>query len=110
MNDFIKIKNILDDVPSDLPEEITQEILSSGNIRIERIVSRGQSSPDNFWYDQEENEWVMVIKGKAALKFYNEAKLCELKEGDYLNIPSHKKHRVEWTDPESETIWLAVFY
>ena len=106
----MKIKNIYNDIPPAIPEEIFEEIISSGNIRIERIVSKGQSSPDNFWYDQDQNEWVIVLKGKAKLKFVDDEKAVEMKEGDYLNIPSHKKHRVESTDPENETIWLAVFY
>ncbi len=106
----MKIKNIFNDIPSNLSKEILDEIISTDKIRIERIISKGQTSPENFWYDQEENEWVIVIKGKAKLKIIDEDKLIELNEGDYINIPSHKKHRVEWTDPESETIWLAVFY
>jgi cupin 2 domain-containing protein len=106
----MKIKNIFNDIPSNLSKEILDEIISTDKIRIERIISKGQTSPENFWYDQEENEWVIVIKGKAKLKIIDEDELIELNEGDYINIPSHKKHRVEWTDPESETIWLAVFY
>ena len=106
----MKIKNIFRDIPSNIQEEITEKIISSGKIRIERIISRGHASPGDFWYDQEENEWVIVIKGKAKLEFSGENEIVELNKGDYINIPSHKKHRVKWTDPESETIWLAVFY
>ncbi len=106
----MKIKNIFNDIPSNLSKEILDEIILTDKIRIERIISKGQTSPENFWYDQEENEWVIVIKGKAKLKIIDEDELIELNEGDYINIPSHKKHRVEWTDPEIETIWLAVFY
>jgi cupin 2 domain-containing protein len=106
----MKIKNIFNDIPSNLSKEILDEIILTDKIRIERIISKGQTSPENFWYDQEENEWVIVIKGKSKLKIIDEDELIELNEGDYINIPSHKKHRVEWTDPESETIWLAVFY
>jgi cupin 2 domain-containing protein len=106
----MKIKNIFNDIPSNIKEEITEKIISSGNIRIERIISKGDASPGDFWYDQEDNEWVIVIKGNAKLEFFGENELIDLSEGDYFNIPSHKKHRVEWTDPENETIWLAVFY
>ncbi len=106
----MKIKNIFRDIPSDIQKEITEKILSHGKIRIERIISKGHISPEDFWYDQQDNEWVIVIKGKARLQFFGENELIELSEGDYLNIPSHKKHRVEWTDPENKTIWLAVFY
>jgi cupin 2 domain-containing protein len=104
------IKNIFENIPGKIPEEIFEEIISSQNIRIERIISKGQFSPENFWYDQDENEWVFLVRGKAVIKFFDENKPVELKTGDYLNIPSHTKHRVEWTDPDVETIWLAVFY
>jgi cupin 2 domain-containing protein len=106
----MKKKNIAADIPENIPVEIFEVIISSDKIRIERIITKGQSSPENFWYDQDENEFVIVTKGKAKLKFEDEDGSVELNEGDYINIPSHKKHRVEWTDPENETIWLAVFY
>lgn len=106
----MSIKNIFNDIPADLPEEVTEKVISSGKFRIERIISGGHSSPEDFWYDQEENEWVIVLKGKARVEFFGENELIELNEGDYINIPSHKKHRVKCTDPETETIWLAVFY
>ena len=102
--------NIFDGVPDEIREEIILEIISSENIRIERIISKGQSSPENFWYDQNENEWVIVLRGKAKLQFFDSNHPVELKEGDYINIPSHNKHRIVWTDPDNETIWLAVFY
>jgi cupin 2 domain-containing protein len=106
----MRIKNIFHDIPPDIPDEIIDKIISSDKIRVEKIVSKGHSTPADFWYDQYENEWVLVVKGKARLKFFDDADLVELKEGDYLNISAHTKHRVEWTDPETETIWLAVFY
>ncbi len=106
----MKIKNFLGDIPLNIQKEVTERIITNDNVRIERIISRGQYSPDNFWYDQEENEWVILIKGRARLSFYDENKIVVLNEGDYLDIPAHKKHRVEWTDPDKETIWLAVFY
>ncbi len=106
----MKNNNIFDDVPSEIPEEIIREIFTGGSIRIERIISKGHSSPEDFWYDQHENEWVILLRGKAKLQFFDSGHPVELKEGDYINIPSHKKHRIEWTDPDNETIWLAVFY
>jgi len=106
----MQIKNFLVCIPLNIQKEVTERIISNANVRIERIISRGQSSPENFWYDQEENEWVILIKGRARLSFYDENKIVVLNEGDYLDIPAHKKHRVEWTDPDKETIWLAVFY
>lgn len=100
--------NIFKDVPEDLPEELVQTLLDNKNIRIERIVSKGHQSKEDFWYDQAENEWVILITGNAVLEF--ETGKVTLKAGDYLNIPAHKKHRVAWTDPDVESIWLAIFY
>jgi cupin 2 domain-containing protein len=101
---------LLGGIPAELPEEIVDTICSSGNVRIERIVSRGHASPEGFWYDQERDEFVLVVRGSAGLKIENEDDIVVLKTGDYLNIGAHVKHRVEWTDPTCETIWLAVHY
>ena len=78
-------------------------------MRIERIISTGQKSPESGWYDQDDNEWVMVLKGAARLSFDDRTSV-HLREGDFINIPAHKRHRVDWTDPDKETIWLAVHY
>ena len=88
--------------------ELFVSLLKTSNIRIERIVSYGQASPDGFWYDQEEHEWIILLKGAARLTV--DERTIELRQGDYLNIPSHTKHRVEWTTPDEPTVWLAVFY
>lgn len=90
--------------------EIIETILKHENVRIEKITSRGQSSPKDFWYDQFENEWVLLVKGHAKLQFEAPNRTVELRAGDCLNIPAHQKHRVEWTDPNLETVWIAVFY
>ena len=97
-------------IPVNLPEEIFDIICSTPTVKIERIVSRGHSSPKGFWYDQEKNEFVLVVRGTAGLKLENEDDIIVLKTGDYLNISAHLKHRVEWTDAACETIWLAVYY
>jgi len=98
------------DIPAGLPEERFDTLCASGAVRIERIVSRGHASPEGFWYDQEWSEFVLVVKGSAALRLENEKDPKVLKAGDYLNIPAHLKHRVEWTDPGEDTVWLAVHY
>lgn len=103
-------RNILSDLPDTISGEVIEELVSGDSVRIERIVSCGCSSPEGFWYDQEENEWVMVLKGSAALRFEGEDELVVLRTGNWLNIPSHVRHRVEWTDPVQKTVWLAVFY
>jgi cupin 2 domain-containing protein len=88
-------------------EEITA-LLATPNVRIERIVSTGQASPPGFWYDQDESEWVVLLTGGAGLRFDSETEVRELKPGDYLHIPAHSRHRVEWTHPSEPTVWLAV--
>lgn len=102
------MRNLFADLPASIPDELTETLLQADSSRIERIVSHGQASPDNFWYDQDEHEWVVVLQGAAKLAF--EDKCVELKTGDFINIPAHYKHRVEWTTPDEPTIWLAVFY
>lgn len=77
-------------------------------MRIGRIVSHGHASPDGFWYDQARAEWVVVLKGAARLRF--EDGVLEMRPGSFMNIPAHRKHRVEWTTPCEPTVWLAVFY
>lgn len=107
----VELKNtsILHDIPQNIPEEIIDTIISTKDLKIERIVSQGQCSPDGFWYDQKDNEWVIIIKGKAILEFATQEEII-LNEGEYINIPAHKKHRVKWTDPQRKTIWLAIYY
>ncbi|MEJ2476938.1 MAG: phosphoribosylaminoimidazole carboxylase [Desulfobacterales bacterium] len=102
--------SLLEDIPVELPEEIFDIICLSGNVKIERIVSRGHASPTGFWYDQEKSEFILIVQGSAGLKFENERDIVILKTGDYLNIGAHVKHRVEWTDPTCNTVWLAVHY
>jgi cupin 2 domain-containing protein len=100
--------NLFAELPSNLPDELFTTLLEAANVRIERIVSHGHVSPADFWYDQPQHEWVVVLKGAARLRF--EDALIEMKPGDFMNIPAHQKHRVEWTTPDEPTIWLAVHY
>lgn len=103
------MKNIFSSLPEDLSAEVFEDIVSSENVRIERIVSKGHTSPESGWYDQEESEWVIVLQGAARLLF-DDGREESLDTGDFINIPVHIKHRVSWTDPDRTTIWLAVFY
>lgn len=100
--------NIFENILEDNLNEQFLEIIKNDKVRIERIVSTGQISVDNVWYDQDENEFVILLEGHAILEF--EDKECELKKGDSLNIKSHVKHRVKYTDKNGPTIWLALFY
>ncbi len=105
----MKKSNIFSQIPTDLKEELFEEIISNDTLKIERIISKGHITKDFEWYNQKSNEWVIVLKGEAILVFENSNDV-RLKEGDYLNIPAHTKHRVSWTEPDVETIWLAIHY
>jgi len=106
----MNIGNFYAPFPKELPEEVTESLVRSNSIRIERIISKGHCSTPDFWYDQAENEWVLLMKGAARLKFHKNNEILHLAPGMYINIPAHEKHRVEWTTDQEETIWLAVFY
>ncbi|MGE9290780.1 MAG: cupin domain-containing protein [Puniceicoccales bacterium] len=101
--------NLLHSLPDSLETETIETILRGQNVRIERILSHGQSSPETGWYDQEENEWVMVLQGRGEIQYENGNSIT-LGPGDQVNLPAHTKHRVHWTDPDQITVWVAVFY
>lgn len=102
--------NLFAQVPAQLPEELFETILQQPAFALERIVSRGHCSAPGQWYDQGRAEWVLVVKGRARLLFEHRAEVVEMGAGDYLLIPAHCRHRVEWTDPDQETLWLALRY
>lgn len=101
--------NVFASIPADLLNEFVEVLQAADNVRIERIVSLGYHSPDGFWFDQESDEWVLLLQGKARLRFEGDDTV-ELKPGGHINIPAHKRHRVEWTTPSEPTVWLAVHY
>lgn len=102
--------NIFGDVPAMLPEEQFSELLATPGVWIERIVSNGQSTPPGQWLDQEQAEWVMIVQGSARLRFDGEAEARWLRPGDYVYIPPHARHRVDWTEPDRPTVWLAIHW
>jgi len=102
------LSNLLTDLPGKLPDELVQTLVAAVHVRIERIVSTGHASPDGYWYDQDQHEWIVLLKGAARIRFEDE--IVEMKPGDSINIPAHQRHRVEWTTPVEPTIWLAVHY
>jgi len=108
--DLIAMKNLFSDIPGDLPDELLETLLDADSVRIERIVSHGHASPKGFWYDQEQHEWVVVLRGAARLRFEADESSVDMKPGDSINIPAHKRHRVEWTTPDEPTVWLAVHH
>jgi cupin 2 domain-containing protein len=85
-------------------------LLTGSAFRFERIVSRGHASPEGFWYDQPDAEWVMLLCGAARLVFADEPQPLEMKPGDAVNIAPHRHHRVDWTTPDEATVWLAIHY
>ncbi|MDD5168557.1 MAG: cupin domain-containing protein [Syntrophales bacterium] len=103
-------KNLFSDIPTSIPDELFTDLLHAPAFRVERIASRGHHSPAGFWYDQEHAEWILLLSGRAVLEFADETEMTELKPGDYLNIPAHRRHRVHWTEPDSDTVWLAIHY
>ena len=104
------MNNLFENLTSLLPEELVVVLARNSAVRIERIVSTGHHSPQDSWYDQKEDEWVVVLRGEARLLFENATVPITMKPGDHVNIPAHQKHRVEWTTPYEPTVWLAVFY
>ncbi len=96
--------------PSQLrPAETVDILLERGGLRIERIVSTGQATQEGKWYDQETDEWVLVVKGAARLRIEGEDKDRDLAEGDWILLPAHCRHRVTWTQSEPPTVWLAIY-
>lgn len=101
--------NLLSAIPSDIPNEIFEDIINTEKLRVERIISKGHTSPEHGWYDQDESEWVVVLSGYGVIEFIDGIKVT-LKQGDYVNIKAGTKHRVIETAPDEATIWLAIFY
>jgi cupin 2 domain-containing protein len=102
--------NLLAGVNGPTREELIETLLETPQVRLERIVSTGQATPEGQWYDQERNEWVAVLSGSAGLLFEGEAEIRVMHPGDHLLIPAHRRHRVAWTDPQQQTVWLALHY
>ncbi|MCA9066542.1 MAG: cupin domain-containing protein [Planctomycetaceae bacterium] len=101
--------NILANLPTGLPTELVDVLEQNSALRIERIISTGQSSPPGFWYDQEECEWVLLLAGAAELRF-DDGEIRRMTPGDQVMIAAHRRHRVDWTAGNEPTVWLAVFW
>jgi cupin 2 domain-containing protein len=104
------VANLLSNIPPSLPEELIEVLVRAGKVRIERILSMAHRTPPGQWYDQVSDEFVLVLRGTAALRFADEPAELRLEPGDWLTIPAHRRHRVEWTDPAGPTVWLAIHY
>ena len=96
------------DLPEPLKsEELFTDLIPDAGVKIERIVSSGQSTPEGEWYDQDRDEWVAVIQGNAVL-MYEDGSALTLSVGDHVLIPAHTRHRVASTSAEPPCVWLAV--
>jgi cupin 2 domain-containing protein len=102
--------NIFANIPAALAGEQFTALWATATLLVERIISHGQASPPGFWFDQKHAEWVLVLQGAAVLAFEGDVDPVTLKRGDYLYIPPHARHRVEWTDPDHVTVWLAIHH
>ncbi|QDU36824.1 Cupin domain protein [Maioricimonas rarisocia] len=102
------LRNLLTPLPRRPVDEVFETLLQQEGLRLERIVSVGHATPPGEWYDQQQDEWVLLMQGAARLRLEDPAEVFELQPGDSLMIPAHRRHRVEWTQPDAETIWLAL--
>lgn len=106
----MKLSNLFANIPQSIDSELFENILRNDQFKLERIVSHGQRTPDGQWYDQERDEWVILLKGRAELLIENQSEPLKLNPGDYILLPAHVRHRVEWTSEEENTIWLALHF
>lgn len=106
----MQIADLLASVPTNLPDELLETLLETESLRIERIVSHGHASEPDFWYDQPEHEWVLVLQGAARLEIAEQPQPIELRPGQAVLLSAHQRHRVAWTTPDEPTVWLAIFY
>ncbi|HEX5816328.1 MAG TPA: cupin domain-containing protein [Methylomirabilota bacterium] len=104
------MRNLFDDLPDRLPGERVDVIVDAPGVRIERIVSTGHMTPPDEWYDQDADEWVVVLRGRARVRLEGEPEARDLYPGDHLLLRARVRHRVEWTDDSGPTVWLAVHH
>jgi cupin 2 domain-containing protein len=102
--------NLFAPLPHPSAGEVFDPLLTGGPFRLERIVSTGQATPPGEWYDQDRNEWVVLLSGSATLRFEQPDETFDLAPGDWVLIPARRRHRVERTAPDRETVWLALHF
>lgn len=105
----MKPSNLFSPLPSAIPDEVFEAVVQTEHFTLERIVSAGHATPAGEWYDQD-THGVILLKGRAGLRFEQETAVHELQPGDHVLIPAHCRHRVEWTAPSQQTVWLALHY
>jgi cupin 2 domain-containing protein len=101
--------NLFAGIGTSTAEEVFTPLVEGKRFRLERIVSTGQASPPDEWYDQPDDEWVIVLRGRAALR-YADGSVQEMAPGDHVLIPAHVRHRVEWTSADEPTVWLGLHF
>lgn len=104
------MKNIFLEIPETLQDELFQDIIKTDAFRLERIISDAHETPPGEWYDQDWHEWVILLNGSAGLRVEGNDNILTLQPGDYVYLPAHRRHRVEWTDKHEKTIWLALYF
>ena len=104
----MKTGNLFTPVPEARNKEIVESLVKTTGFTFERIIAQGQPTPPDEWYDQEWDEWAVLLSGEARLLFEGEDEPRTIKPGDWLLIPAHKRHRVEWCAPDEQTVWLAL--
>ncbi len=107
---MLPVKNIFKDLPKQTNIEFFEDLIDEPRFKLERIISFGQATPKGEWYDQERDEWVVLLKGSATLVFEGKAEEIDLFPGDHILIPAHQKHRVNRTDPDEPSFWLALHF
>ena len=104
------LSSIFSNIPDSIKEEIFETLLKANHFKLERIISTGQATPSGEWYSHDSNEWVMLLSGSAGLLFEGGEEVLVMNPGDYVHIPARQRHRVEWTDTDQKTVWLALHY
>ena len=106
----LRCGNIFHNLPQVKEKEIFQPLFKDKKLKVERIISMGQATKEGRWLRQKRDEWVLLLRGKAVLKFFGTEGLLKLRSGDYVFIPKNLRHRVEWTDPKNRSVWLAFYF
>jgi len=110
MSASISTKNLFADLPLSLPDEQIEDLVRTDQFRLERIISTAHATPEGQWFDQDTDEWVLLLRGEAGLRFEGELQDIIMSPGDYLLIPSRRRHRVQWTSATEPTLWLALHF
>ena len=106
----MECSNLYADLPGASIDEVIEQLAGGREFSLHRIASAGQATPPGDWYDQDFDEWVILLTGAATLQFEDGNELLEMRPGDYVLIPAHHRHRVEWTVPDKQTVWLAIHF